>query len=166
MNRSTFLQGIIVLPLMPNVPQSLPIPTTGVSATSWDLSRLLACISAVESGGKDGATETVAGRIIARGRYQLTERTWHQHTNRPWKLAHNASFAQVIAERHLFWLDNNLPRVSVDEVHFRPYALAWAWRAGLTGWNDRDKVPHYAHRAVLHDYSTRVLNLYNDPRPE
>ena len=130
-----------------------------------DLPRFLTCLAAVESGNKDGAIAERNNQPLARGRFQITEAVWFQHTNRPWKLAHNYMFAQVIAERHLHWLNTHLLNISIDEVHHRPFALAWAWRAGLTSWNNRDKITETHRKSELLDYSNRVLNLYFDKTP-
>lgn len=120
---------------------SVPAP----SSESLDRSRLLDCLAQVESGRNDQAVSFRHNRPIARGRYQIKEITWFQHTNRPWKLAHNLYFATFVAERHLMWLEK--------QVNPNPFDLAHAWRYGAqAGWVRND------------DYPYRVHNLYHDSR--
>jgi hypothetical protein len=172
MNRRVFLTGATLSPLIS--PSSLGIPTKpaqvvssftlSIPPPSVDLSRLLDCIAQVESGRNDKAESRRNGQVIARGRYQLTATTWFQHTNRPWKLAHNFFVADEIAHRHVSWLDKNLPPISIDEYHFRPFSLAWCWRGGLDMWKVRSSFPD-AVTHVYDDHANRVVNLYMETKP-
>jgi hypothetical protein len=133
-----------------------------------DFPRFLKAISMVESGNRDTAIGwSKDGTVVARGRYQLTKAVWQRWSNRPWQLAHNLSHSQLVAEKHLLWLDQNIPRVYIEETIHRPFALAWAWRAGLSGWLNRDHPfkpggTYPTNRATFRDYANRVYNLYLD----
>lgn len=146
MNRRTFLAAttslatvtVLKLSAHPTI-ELLPISNPAPSSVSLDRSRLLDCLAQVESGRNDMATARRGGRVVALGRYQITEPVWFQHTNRPWKLAHNFHFATIVAERHLMHLEKL--------VNPNPFDLAHAWRYGLRG-------------VTVDDYPNRVHNLY------
>lgn len=94
---------------------------------------------------------------VARGRYQITCVVWFQHTNRPWKLAHNLFWSDEVARRHLSWLAKNIPPTS--DTTFLINSLAWAWRGGLTMWQQRETFPPEMIQKY-NDYADRVTNLY------
>lgn len=165
MNRRDFLKVATTSPALVAVSQSSTSTTSPlIVPPSADLSRLLDCIAQVESRRDDKAISYRGSTPIARGRYQLKCDTWFQHTNRPWTLAHNFFFADEVARRHLGWLHKNIPPSSPREPSFHPWALAWAWRGGLTGWQVRDTFPDEVVRQY-NDYADRVVNLYNDVSP-
>ena len=175
MKRRTFLRVSIASPLAmttaiasPSAVVSAVVPpsTPPKNSSSTDHSLLLKCISEVESRNNDEAISHSRGRVHARGRYQITSAVWFQHTNRPWVQAHSFFVSSEIARRHLSWLDSNIPRIDVDEVEARPFALAWAWRGGLDGWLQRETLSGYTNpqRSHNHDYARRVYNLYADYR--
>lgn len=83
------------------------------------------------------ATARRNGRLVALGRYQITKPVWFQHTNRPWKLAHNFHFATIVAERHLAWLEKHL--------NPNPFDLAVGWRFGVNFTGYPDDYPHRVH---------------------
>lgn len=141
--------------------------TVGLTTSSpVCLPTLLYAIESVESGGRDSAEGRVGDRVVARGRYQITERVWFQHTNRPWTSAHNLYWSRIVAERHVRWLDKTLPRdrSTTDPLFPRAFALAWAWRAGVEGWVLRAVLypPTHPSYSRFLDYSQRTLNLYVD----
>jgi hypothetical protein len=164
--------------VVPRMSPWSPLPDKTKGYVYLDHDRLLFCISEVETGHKDDAV----GPCGARSRYQISEAVWKQHVKKD--AGHTAaltwhnfdgslgshisscqgSFAREIALRHLGWLDKNIPhdpRLTPD-LFYREYALAFAWKEGLSSWNEFWSVPH--SRTTRGDfYATRVTNLYYDP---
>lgn len=155
MNRRTFLVGTTLLATAQASTLLTPLAsmksTQQPSSVSLDRSRLLDCLAQVESARNDQAVATRLNTPIARGRYQITEPVWFQHTNRPWKLAHNFHFATIVAERHLATLEKL--------VNPNPADLAAAWRYGPNSpW------PVNTEWFQADDYPWRVHNLYYEAK--
>ena len=167
MNRRDFLTGSIALTglsvtnsLVGTEPLITLSPLSTPPSSSVDLLRLLDCIGVVESNSQDaakGMSET--GKVVARGRYQITEPTWFQHTNRPWKNAHIRSWSDEVGRRHLGWLTCYLTKP------ITPFWLGYAWRTGLSYTNKRI-VGHAFENLAWYDHALRISNLYNDSRPK
>jgi hypothetical protein len=147
------------------------------TSSSVDLSLLLHCIAVVETGNDDSKV----GPKGERSRYQISKVVWNQHrgflvpsavSEHDFRTYCKGNEAQVVATWHLKWLDRHLPRISITEHDFRHFALAWAWRGGLSSWENQDKPYHVPteKRVEYNNYATRVTNLYADlhgkPRPE
>lgn len=126
---------------------------------SQDLSLFLDCLAQVESGRNDKAIAYKNGKPYARGRYQITEAVWKQHTYLPWTLAHSFYVSETIARKHVEWLDARLERISISAYHFRPFVIAFAWRGGLSSWENQYALD-YETKQKYNDYATRVANLY------
>lgn len=121
-----------------------------------------------------GDDDTKVGRSGERSRYQISYVVWKQHqilTHKDsewmcwyWQVCCKGEDADIVALKHIKWLDRHLPRVTTDETLFRHYALAWAWNGGLTDWSRRDKPFHVSTQKRLrcNDFATRVTNLYSE----
>jgi len=122
------------------------LPTTAPSTSkSLDLSRLLACIALVETGGDD----TKIGKSGERSKYQISETVWHEYQP---SYEHKYCYglrAYRVAISHITWLHSHIgPSV---------FALALGWHVGLENWRAaRFQLPQRY-------YGERVRNLYNDP---
>lgn len=144
---------------------NIPLPKGPLS--SEDLSRLLHCISLVETGNRDDAV----GPGGERSRYQISRAVWKQHMHDflvwepdgkgneilcPINFERHCKNANAwdCAERHILWLDSSLPGTG-------PFWLAFAWRAGLE--RTRQQIQESCISENLFDYAKRVTNLYNDP---
>jgi hypothetical protein len=108
------------------------------------INTLLLAISLVETGGQD----SLIGKAGERGRYQITARTWRQHSKAPHKLASDPVISKWVARRHLEWISGHLPPLQRRD----PFFIALAWNAGLK----RKRPPSPA----CLDYCHRVVNTY------
>lgn len=123
---------------------SLKLPTSPKSS-SIDLSRLLACIALVETGGDDRKV----GKSGERSKYQIGETVWRQYEP---SYDHKYCYglrAYRVGLSHISWLHSHIgPSV---------FALALGWHVGLDNWR--------AARFQLPEryYGERVRNLYNEP---
>lgn len=147
MNRRDFLTATLALPFAQAViasSQTPPFSPASASPPAVDLSRLLSCIGEVESQNNDTALSYHNNRVIARGRYQITEDVWFTYTNRPWTKAHIYSFSLEVGRRHI----NTLAAYDPNPLH-----IAGCWRYGIEGMK----------RRPLTNYQIRVHNLYTDP---
>jgi soluble lytic murein transglycosylase-like protein len=109
------------------------------------INTLLLAISLVESDANDAAI----GKSGERGRYQITARTWRQHSPYPHHNAHNPVLSRQVATKHIEWIVKNLPM----DKRQKPFYVAAAWNAGVR----RKKRPIPASSM---DYAERVANLY------
>lgn len=112
-----------------------------------DPSRLLHCISQVESGGDD----SLVGPNGELSKYQISRSLWYEH--RP-----TISFFQcygVAAEQFAEWHLERLRAIFGDSV----YWLAYAWNGGVT--RARHDRLHAVGGAPA-NYAQRVWNLYYD----
>lgn len=171
--RRNFLLAITTLPAVVSLcgsdttkqPSQMELKSSLVN-----LQRLLRCIAEVETGNDD----TKVGKNGERSRYQISITVWSQHIDpvsdifwyRNFERECNGDIAKQVALRHVQWLDKTIPRISITEVHFRPYALAWAWHGGLESWTHQDDLARFQHstRVRLNNYATRVTNLYDDAK--
>jgi soluble lytic murein transglycosylase-like protein len=109
------------------------------------INTLLLAISLVESDANDAAI----GKSGERGRYQITARTWRQHSPYHHHNAHNAVLSRQVATKHIEWIVKNL---HIDKRQ-NPFYVAAAWNAGLRRKN----------RAIPEStmaYAKRVTNIY------
>ena len=108
---------------------------------------LLCAIALVETGVDDHAV----GAHGERGRYQISEVVWKQHSHLHFDFAHDPITATSVANTHLRWLVKH-------EVLVLPDHLAFAWHHGLLAYCRH----HTKYGAHIHDdFSTRVLNIYS-----
>lgn len=148
MTRRDFLLAATVSPLLIGGFQFSPTPMTAKPvSTSLDLSRLLACIALVETGGDD----TRIGKSGERSKYQIGEKVWDQHMRETcfcFERDCHTTLATLVAWRHSQWLHTHIgPNV---------FALALGWHVGLENWRTaRFQLPQRY-------YGERVRNLYND----
>jgi hypothetical protein len=177
--RRNFLLGLTALPAITvglntsraeSLTVKLPIPVS--PSTSVDLALLLKCIAQVESGTLEHpeGDDSRVGPKGERSKYQIKQIVWDQH----FKYCRGPIFfreccsgetANVVALKHIRWLDSSLPRTTPIEKGFREYALAWCWHGGLSSWKEAG--PEYEFwkqpaklRIRLNNYATRVTNLY------
>lgn len=162
--RRTFLQSLAALSGLPLLApyakgedMTVNLPKKPWAGASINYEALLWAISQKETGGKD----TIIGPSGERSKYGIMETVWSQHNTEvhgPFSSC-RGNAAHWLGHRHLYWLDRNLPKVSMTEIYNRPYALAWCWHGGLSSW------PHGTKKKpmrVLHAYATDVTNLMND----
>lgn len=113
--------------------------------------RLLHAIRTVED-VKDPAKRGPAGEL---GFYRITPAAWAQHTTAAFsRAATDPKFEEMIAGRHLDWLERELVRSGHVPTPFR---LALAWNAGLEGSNHAP--------ATACDYARRVVNFLSAEKP-
>jgi hypothetical protein len=87
------------------------------------INTLLLAISLVETGGRD----SLIGKAGERGRYQISARTWRQHSSGKHAGAHNPTLARQVATKHIEWIVKSLPM----DKRQNPFHVALAWNAGL-----------------------------------
>jgi len=114
----------------------------------FDADRLLAAISAVESGNDDRAV----GSHGEAGRFQFSEETWKEETDLPFNDAFDYAKARAVAKRHLFTLKWQLQERRIEPTVIR---LATAWRGGIGA-----VILNKLVNQDLKSYSVRVENLY------
>ena len=126
------------------------------SAVNLDV--LLECIAMVETGNNP----RLVGPWGEVGRHQLMPSVIQQHAGL--NLIHaNTEGCDWIAVKHILWLDRHLPRESITENFSRELPLAFAWRAGLTGWKnyiEASKTTKIQRETAA--YAARVANLYRE----
>lgn len=163
MSRRSFLQAVITffLPRTQSTAADTTTPSSTASDTSvspmtedlkWtDLSRLLACIAAVESNDDDLAV----GKRSELSKYQISREVWYQHNpDLNFVLACNGVRARETAFKHLVWLSDHLNNDS-------PFWLAHGWRFGLEA--TRNIMDIFYPDRPTSSYCSRIENLYNDP---
>ena len=145
------MKWFIIIPLIVLGISGLCLLATAANSLRIVVDRkiFLRAIDEVESGGRDAAR----GAAGERGRYQLTQRVWSQHTASPFKHAHRRDLAHAVAEQHFDWIVNQLEMAGWPaDVE----SVALAWNAGLTA-TINCRTP-----ASSQDYAQRVCNLYAD----
>lgn len=120
-------------------------------ATTDDRAFLWA-ISQVESGGNDNAV----GPCGARGRYQISQTTWHRFAPKGWahERAHNPASSEVVALRNTASIKKTLSIVPQDDEKRVVFAMASAWLVGPNA------SPAWVESPRVTDYCQRVWNLY------
>jgi type VI protein secretion system component VasK len=125
------------------------VPSLLFGSTEVDPAAFLCAIAQVE-----GNSTTAIGKYGERSRYQFTGATWHSYSSMSFTSASctdaiSLAEQQHVAEKHLAWLQKNLPRPTVKR-------LAMAWNAG------RGAVMRGEISAATKDYAERVHNLYKE----
>ena len=96
--------------------------------------------------------DSAVGKGGERGRWQISEAVWRQHSHDPFTHAHIYWKARVVAIRHMRWLREN---IEVEDV--TPWNLACAWKCGIRYMDRAEDRQQYLARL---DYGRRVLALY------
>jgi hypothetical protein len=164
LSRRNFLRAGISLPLITNALKSSPglvrEKFIAVKPSSVDLSRLLHCISLVESGGDDSAV----GPKGERSKYQIGFDVWRQHaefkpTEQNFVRFCNGEDAEHVARVHIRWLYTELNDRRM--ILRQPFWLAFAWHAGFE--RTLLELRGASITPDLYRYAARVDNLYADP---
>jgi hypothetical protein len=119
----------------------------------------LRAIAQVESGNANhpDGDDDVVGPCGARGRYQISEIAWRQHTKWPHTDAHHPTKSQIVALKHLQWLRGVLKKDMGGEPMYHQLASAWLRGPGYRTTLATESTNRFIKRL---DYSGRVTEIF------